>query len=306
MNRLSRALCATAFCFSTLLCAARASAAALPPLPHAARSFDAGTLHVDVYGSGPQALIFIPGLSSGPWSWAEQIAHFSPSYTVYALTLTGFDGRSFAASPDLFGTFSADFWSMLEKQNVSHPVVIGHSLGGTLAIDLAEQHPDRLRAAIALDGLPVFPDVAQVTDAQRAAAAKRMTAAIGGESHAQLLAYELNFMKTAGTIDPSMVQTLAENCANSDPKAIAAWGAADIGTDLRPQLKNATVPLLELMPYAKPSMYSQSQTLAFYEMLLAGAPDAKVVPVEGARHFAMVDQPSAVDAAITQFLASAR
>jgi len=305
LNRHFRALCAAALCFSTLFCAARASAATLPPLPHATRSFDAGSLHVDVYGGGAQALIFIPGLSSGPWSWAEQIAHFSPSYTIYALTLPGFDGRTFAASPDLFGSFSGDFWSMLDAQHISHPVVIGHSLGGTLAIDLAEQHPDRLRAAIALDGLPVFPGVAQLTDAERAAAATRMTAAISGESHAQLLAYEIGFMKTVGTIDPSMVQTLAEKCANSDPKAIAAWGAADIGTDLRPQLKNATVPLLELMPYAKPSMYSQSQTLAFYQMLLAGAPDAKVVPIEGARHFAMIDQPTAVDAAIMQFLESA-
>jgi len=306
MNRISRALCAAALCFSTLFSASPASAATLPPLPAADRSFDAGTLHVDVYGKGAQTLIFIPGLSSGPWSWSEQIAHFSPSYTVFALTLPGFSGRPFAGSPDLFAAFSADFWAMLNAQNVSRPVVIGHSLGGTLAIALAEQHPDRLRAAIALDGLPVFPMLAQSTAAERASAAKQMAAGIAAESHDQLLAYEVQYMKAIGTVDSTLVQTLAENCANSDPKAVAAWGAADLSIDLRPQLKDLKTPVLELMPYAKPSPYSEDQTLAFYHMLLAGAPNAKVEPIEGARHFAMVDQPAAVDSAITQFLGSVR
>jgi hypothetical protein len=69
-----------------------AHAAVPPPLPAPARSFDSGSLHVDVYGApGRRALVFIPGLTCGPWEWAGEITQFSPSYTIYALTLTGFD-----------------------------------------------------------------------------------------------------------------------------------------------------------------------------------------------------------------------
>ena len=305
MNRLSRALLAAALSIATLFTIAPASASTLAPLPTAVRSFDAGSLHVDVYGNGAQALIFIPGLSSGPWSWSEQIAHFSSSYTIYSLTLTGFDGRPFVASPDLFAIFSSDFWAMLDAQKISRPVVIGHSLGGTLSIALAEQHPERLRGAIALDGLPVYPLLAQASDAERVAQAQKMSASIANDSHDQLLAYDIKYMKAA-SVDQTLAQTLAENSAKSDPKAVAAWGAADVSADLRPQLKAATTPILELMPYSKPSPYTEDQTQAFYAMLFAGAPNAKVVPIDGARHFAMIDQPAAVDAAITQFLRSAR
>ena len=306
MPRIDRALCAAALSFITLFSTtAAAGAATLAPLPKPDRSFDAGNLHVDVFGSGSQAMIFIPGLASGPWSWSEQIAHFSPSYTVYALTLPGFDGHPFGnPSDDLLANFTTNFWTFIASNSITKPIVIGHSLGGTLAIDLAEQHPDRLRAAIALDGLPIIPTLAQSTTAQRDAVATRLTAQIASQTHDQVLAYEVRYMKTIGTIDPELAPVLAAECAKSDPKAIAAWGAADLRSDLRSSLKSATVPILELMPYAKPSPYTQAQTQQFYEMLLTGAPNAKVVAIPGARHFAMIDQPAEVDAAITQFLAA--
>lgn len=289
-----------------LLFSALLAAATLLPLPKPASSFDSGMLHVDVYGSGSQSIVFIPGLASGPWSWSEQIAHFSPSYTVYALTLPGFNGRRFDVAPgsDLLAAFSNDFWTLLATKKITRPIVIGHSLGGTLAIDLSEQHPERLRGAIALDGLPVFPALAMSTAAQRSAAATKMVASMAAQTHDQVAAYELGYMQKIGTIDPALAQPLAERSATSEPKAIAAWGAADLAADFRPMLKAATLPMLELMPYASPSPYTQDQTLAFYRMLLAGAPNVTVVPIPGARHFAMVDQPGEVDAAITQFLAT--
>jgi pimeloyl-ACP methyl ester carboxylesterase len=284
-----------------LLFSALLAASSLLPLPKPQSSFDSGMLHVDVYGSGAQSIVFIPGLACGPWSWSEQIAYFSKTYTVYALTLPGFDGRPFGMpSDDLFAAFSTDFWTMLGAKDIVRPIVIGHSLGGTLAIDLAEEHPERLRAVVALDGLPVFP----ATDAQRATMAKR-TDAIASQTHDQFEAYEVRFMQMS-TIDPAMAQPLAEESSASDPRAVAAWAKADLTADLRPELKNATLPLLELMPYVQPSLYTQEQSLGFYQSLLAGAPNVRVVAIPGARHFAMIDQPSEVDAATTEFLAQLR
>jgi pimeloyl-ACP methyl ester carboxylesterase len=299
-----RALRAAAWVVALTLAAnASALAAPLTPLPPAAESFQAGSLHVDRYGNGATTLIFIPGLASGPWSWAEQIVHFSGSYRVYALTLSGFDGRPFVPQDDMLGTFSRDFWSLLDARHIVRPVVIGHSLGGTLALALAEQHPDRLSAAIALDGLPVFPPVAQMSAEQRTAAAAGAAAQIRSQTPAQVLAAETSYMQTA-TLDPALVAPTAAREARSDPAAIAAWMQADVSSDLRPALASATVPLLELMPYAAGGPYTEDQTVAFYRALLAGAPNLTVVPIEGAKHFAMLDQPAAVDAAIGRFLAT--
>lgn len=295
MLRQIRALFAAAFAFSLL--------SSVPAATRAA-SFDSGVIHVETSGNGPRALIFIPGLSSGPWSWAEQTQRFSKDYTVYSLTLDGFDGRPWVPNDDLFAAFDRDFWAFVADRKIQKPVVIGHSLGGTLAIALAESHPERLAGVVALDGLPIFPALAMASQSAREAAASKTGAQVAGETHAQLLAYEVGFMRSIGTISPGRVQSLAEHCATSDPKAVGAWAQADLMHDLRPQLKNATVPIVELMPYAAPSPYTEAQTQAFYRMLLAGAPNATVEAIPNARHFAMIDQPAEVDAAITRFLAT--
>jgi pimeloyl-ACP methyl ester carboxylesterase len=298
---LRAAACLLALFFSGTTLAA---ATALPALPAAAESFDSGSLHVDRYGDGPQTIVFVPGLGSGTWSWAEQIARFSKTYRVYAITLDGFDGRPFVAQSDLFGTFAKDFWTLLDARHIARPVVIGHSLGGTLAIALAEQHPEKLAGVIALDGLPVFPTVAQQTDAQRVATAAAASAPIATLTKAQMLAYNVRYMQSIGVLDPTLVEPAAALESRSEPTAVSAWLQADLATDLRPALPHATLPMLELMPYAPGGPYSKADTVAFYTMLLAGAPQITVTPIDGAKHFAMLDAPGAVDAAIARFLAA--
>ncbi len=281
-----------------------AAMAIIAPLPKADATFTSGSLHVERYGNGGSPLIFIPGLGAGPWSWSEQIAHFSKDHTVYALTLTGFDGTAFAPAGDLFNSFENDFWFMLETQKIEKPVVIGHSLGGTLAFALASTHPDRLRGAIALDGLPVFPTLAMSTATQRYDAAQKLEPQIAAQTHDQLLTYNIGFMQTVGVLTPELVTPAATLESKSDPKAVGAWMAQDLRHDLRPQLPKMTVPFLEILPYAPGGAFTKEQTVAFYRSLVSGAPNIDVTVIDGARHFAMLDQPKAVDDAITQFLAT--
>ncbi|MBV8490281.1 MAG: alpha/beta fold hydrolase, partial [Candidatus Eremiobacteraeota bacterium] len=147
-------------------------------VPSPVATFDVGTLHVDEFGHGAQTLILIPGLGSGSWAWDGTIARFSSHYTIYVLTLPGFDGRAATKESPLFAAFAGDFWKLLADRKIDKPLVIGHSLGGTLAFLLAEEHPERLRAIVAVDGLPIFPAVANATADQRLAAADKMAATL--------------------------------------------------------------------------------------------------------------------------------
>jgi N-formylmaleamate deformylase len=305
MNRLTRTLCIAALCLIALVPTNVRAASTLPTLPAPAESFTSGSIHVDRYGNGPTPIVFIPGLTTGPWEWARQITELSQHYSVYALTLSGFDGIPYAIAGDPVNTFTRDFWALLDQRKIVRPVVIGHSLGGTLAIALAEQHSDRLAGILALDGLPVFPTLAQADANTRAEAAKTAGAQIGAETHDQVLAYEKKYMQAA-MLDSTLVDQVAQLEARSDPKGIAAWIEADLTHDLRPNLAQITIPFVELMPYAQPSPYTQAQTLAFYQSLVAGAPHVTVIAIPNARHFAMYDQPQAVDDAIANFLAQVK
>jgi len=273
------------------------------PLPQPARSFDAGTTRVSVYGDAANPIALIPGLACGPWVWSREIAHLSKTHTVYALTLSGFDGRPYAVTGNPFEQFDRDFETLLNDEHLSSVTIIGHSLGGTLAFYLAEKHPAQIARVVAVDGLPVFPTFAMADSTARARAAETIAGPFASETHDQLLAFERRFMRTM-TLRSDLVEQTAELVARSDPKGIAAWLAADMRADLRPQLVNATMPILELMPYATPSPYTEDDTLSFYRLLLATAPHATVEPITPSRHFAMLDQPDAVERAIDAFLSS--
>lgn len=281
---MKRLVLASVLAASTLWFSAPASASVPAALPPASASFNSGSVHVDVYGTpGKPAMIFIPGLVCGPWEWAGEIERFSPDYTIYALTLPGFNGQA-TIQGDLFGKTSADFWSLLQSRNIDKPILIGHSLGGTLAFMLAEQHPDRLRAIVAVDGMPVLPGTEQLTAAQRQIAAQRFAAMTGDPAAA------LPMMITS----PADVAAITPLARKSDPKAVGAWAGQDVQLDLRPQLSSITVPVLEIEPGA--------QTKPYYESLLSGATTVKVEPIENTRHFIMYDQPQALHAAIAQFV----
>jgi pimeloyl-ACP methyl ester carboxylesterase len=289
--------------------AASGAASPLAKLRVPDESFEVGTLHIERHGSGQQSLILIPGLAGGPWVWAETITKFSPSYTVYTITLPGFDGRPATDEKLLFDAFARDFWEMLDARKIEKPIVIGHSLGGTLAIALAEEHPQRLCGIVAVDGLPVFPMLAQATPEQRAASATQMASAYASLSQADTLAAQKRFMSTIGTNKPELVEAAARLQARSDPKAIAAWLQETLVCDLRPKLSRITIPFLQVMPYDAvdeklPMHLPEAQTLAFYRSLLKGAPESAIVTIKPARHFIMLDQPAAFHDAIEKFLAS--
>jgi len=299
---LTSALALSTLCFSTPL-----YAAIPPPLPNPSSSFRAGSIRVDVYGTpGKQSLIFIPGLTCGPWEWSGEIAQAAPSYTIYALTLPGFDGNpGVQAHP--FETVSVDFWKMLVQHTITKPILIGHSLGGTLGIMLAEQHSDRLRGVIAVDGLPVFPGSERQSLQERTAGAQRFGAMLSSISTPQQFelaekTYSLPYMMTS----KDDVASVARLSAKSDPKASGAWAAEDFTLDLRPQLNNVHVPILEIGPYdpvlEKTLFHDAAEKQAYYTSLLSNDATARIEIVEDSRHFIMYDQPGRLHAALATFL----
>jgi pimeloyl-ACP methyl ester carboxylesterase len=308
MKRFRTLAAALALALATPLAAVAASLSAAPA-PEA--SFDAGSLHVDRFGKG-DAIVLLPGLTTGTWEWADTIRHLAPSHTVYAVSLPGFDGRPAATAP-LFDRVTNDLWAFLDKQKIARPVVIGHSLGGTLAILLGEQHPERLRGIVAVDGLPIFPGMERATAEQRVSTADQMAGPIAGQSHAQLLDFEKGYMRTAGgVLDTAQADQAAELEARSDPAAVAQWLREDLMTDLRPGLAKISVPLLEIAPYYAPDLanapykYSEDEKATYYRGLLAGAPKLQVVTISPARHFVMLDQPQRFFTTVDAFVAQNR
>lgn len=273
--------------------------------------FDLNSIHVEKYGSGEAtqpALILIPGLTNSAAVWAQTIHRFAPSHTVYALTLAGFGGRLPVTAPVL-DKADADVVTLIQKEHLSKPILIGHSMGGHLALRIAVEHSDMLRGVVAVDGLPVFPGFDSMTSEQRAAAASKMGDQIRSAATPEQFMYAERTYIVPYLTQAKNVDAVTQFSAGANPKATAEYMQELLNADLRPQLANITVPVLELAPYdatldknAPASFSTATAKQTYYESLLKNDKTATVKMVQDSRHFIMIDQPDAFYVDVQNFI----
>ncbi len=274
-----------------------------------AERFDVGATLVERHGERGTPLILIPGLASGAWAWQETVRRFAGEHVVYVLTLPGFDGRPAVEGAGLKAAQQA-LSDLIATRRLRQPVLIGHSLGGTLALGFAAQHPALVRGVVSVDGLPVLPGTEEWDSVER----YRKAGAIGGRILAatptMFAAQQQDYMRGTGVVDMARADELAKLSARSDPAAVTRYMAEAIALDLRGALPSITAPVLVISPYfeadAEQMRMTEAAKLAYYQALMAGTPNLKVVTVAPARHFAMFDQPQKVNDAIGQFIKDLR
>jgi pimeloyl-ACP methyl ester carboxylesterase len=271
-----------------------------------AERFEVGATLVERHGSGGgRPLVMIPGLASGAWAWQHAVRAFMPTHTVYVLTFPGFDGRP--AGPDAtLDAARASIVALIEQRKLKRPVLVGHSLGGTLALAIAAQRPELVGGVVSLDGLPVFPGTEGLPEAQRAAMAATFRQRVAPVDAAAFLAQQQEYMSGTGVVDMGRGDELAKLSARSDPRAVTHYMADAFALDLRPRLPAIAAPVLLVVPYfavdAQQQMLTEAGKLEYYQKIMEGTPSLKVVPVAPARHFAMFDAPDQVNGAIAGFL----
>ena len=185
-----------------------------------------------------------------PWTWTQTAARLEGQYTVYLLTLPGFDGRKPVPGATL-ESLSRICATLIETRKIDKPVLIGHSLGGTLSLAFAAEHSDLIAGVVAVDGLPVFPGTERMTG-DRSALAASARAQLAGQTPAQFAEYQRNYMKQMGSIDEAIASSIAERSSRSDVGATAEFAAQLLLLDLRPRLPAIKVPVVEISPFHAP------------------------------------------------------
>ncbi len=277
----------------------------LAPAFGGASKFDAGALAVEQVSDKGPAVILIPGLASGSWVWRDTAERLSGTHSVYLLTLPGFDGRPRDAEANL-ETVQRDLLVLIESRGIAKPVLIGHSLGGTLSLAFAADHSDKIAGVVAVDGLPVFPGTERMTG-DRAPLAANLRAQMSG-TREQFVAGQQAYMRQIGSISETTADKLAELTSRSDAQATVDFAAQVMALDLRPRLGDIKVPVVEVSPFHAPDLAAMGIDEAgkanYYRMLLSGVEKLDVVSISPARHFVMFDQPEKFAAALDGALAS--
>lgn len=114
---------------------------------------DGLSLYYREYGTGRDVVVCLPGLTRNSKDFHEIATHLATSYRVLCLDLRG-RGQS-DWDPDWRNynpaVYINDTWSLVEQLGLDSFIMIGTSLGGLLAMIMASQKPDRVRAVILND-----------------------------------------------------------------------------------------------------------------------------------------------------------
>ena len=124
-----------------------------------------------VLGSGPP-LVFIHGLS-GRWpNWLEQLAALAARHRVIAMDLPGFGHSPMPARPISMDLYADIVAGLLDELGVERPVLVGNSMGGLIASELAISRPERVERL-------VLVSAAGISTQREPTAAMRFTALSG-------------------------------------------------------------------------------------------------------------------------------
>ncbi|TCN53901.1 alpha/beta hydrolase [Flavobacterium circumlabens] len=104
-------------------------------------------------GKGKQSILFIPGFASSGEVWNDTKANFEKSFTCYTLTMAGFAGVPPQANAS-FKNWEEAIVSYIQDHKIVKPIIIGHSMGGGLALAIAADYPDLADRIVVVDAVP--------------------------------------------------------------------------------------------------------------------------------------------------------
>ncbi|MFJ6025148.1 alpha/beta fold hydrolase [Brevundimonas sp. NPDC092305] len=271
--------------------------------------FESGRFHVRLSGrEGAPDLILIPGLSSSPHVFDQLTQQLGDRYRIHALHVQGFAGAP--AEDNAEGPVAApvaeDLARYISEKGLNKPAVIGHSMGGTIAMMLAARHPDSVGKLMVIDMVPFMgamfaapgtnPTAESVTPV-----ADQISAGMAGSPReayvAQATASINGMINTVGKREPALADMRA-----TDQQVAAHAFRELIVTDLRPELPKITAPTTVLYVKFNDARMTNEITDAIYRASFATLPSAGLKRIDDSAHFIMYDQPDRFLAEVNAFL----
>lgn len=215
-------------------------------------------------GEGHKSIIFIPGFSCSGEVWEETKIKFEKNYTCYTLTMAGFAGVEPQVNSS-FKNWEISIANYIKTNNINKPIIIGHSMGGGLALALASDYPELIEKIIVVDALPCLPALMNPTfKTEEKKDCTSMINQISSATNEQF--YQMQTRSIQQLVNDTSKRELVVGWSmKSDRKTFAEIYCDFSNLDLREKIKSIKCPTLilleEYFKNVKPAIEKQYENL---------------------------------------------
>jgi len=282
-----------------------AAAVAIPGASAQSAAFRSDRIVVEVRGRGAD-VILIPGLASTAEVWRRTADRLDDRYRVHLVSIRGFGDLPVGAnhSGAVTGPVANEVRRYMASQGLSRPALIGHSMGGQVALRIAADARDGVGRVMVVDASPFFPALvnqgATVGDIEPIAQIAYQALMIFGDQALADRGRSLG-LDLGGASDA----LFGGMGWQGGDRRVLARGIYEVMTlDLRHRLPDITAPVTVVYGWSRDERSPRRDIDRRLRAAYATLPrPARFEPIEGAEHMVMIDQPVRFMAAVERFLA---
>ncbi len=241
---------------------------------------------VEVRGTGPD-VILIPGLASGRDVWRAAVAA-TPGRRFHLVQVSGFAGEPVRGNREgaVVAPLADEIARYIADRGLVRPAIVGHSMGGAVALLIAARRPALVGKVMAVDVMPQPASLFGGTALGTGSLLESLTASAGGR---RLIGSLMNAFAPPES-----------GYRRSDPDTVARAAQELAAMDLTPQLARIRAPLT--IVYASPDPRAANAVDREFAAAYAPARGARFVRIDNSGHMVMLDQPARFARALQNFL----
>jgi 3-oxoadipate enol-lactonase len=253
---------------------------------------DGTGIEVDEYGAGP-AVVLIHGLGgTGIDIWKKIAADLATEFRIVTYDLRGSGRSDVVHGPYTVEQLASDLDAVVDGLALESVALVGHSLGGVIALEYAASHPNGIRAIIGVGAVPgIAAERREVLRQRGERVAVEGMAAVAEDVAASGLAPSFR------EAHPEEYQELVSLLASNQPEGYAAQCEALFTMTTSDRLDRVTAPVLlvcgELDMASPPTLNHENASRL---------PNASVVEIADCAHIIPWEKPDELLAAARPFL----
>jgi pimeloyl-ACP methyl ester carboxylesterase len=253
-------------------------------------------------------IILIPGIASTGEIWRRTAERLDDRHRVHLISVRGFGDIPAGANAAgrIIDPVASEVRRYIVETRIHRPAIIGHSMGGLIAIRAAAEGGDRIGRIMVVDAAPFFPSLispqARVADVEPVARMGYQALMLLGDQALRDAGSSLGIQ--LGGASNTVFDAIGWQGGDRTTLAQSLYEVMTL--DLRPRLARVTAPVTVVYGWSANRTSPRAHVDHLFQQSFRGLPTpARFERIEGAEHMVMIDRPVPFMQAVGRFLGNA-